>query len=102
MKYIILPILFLLVLSSCNTNNVEKNDSGLKPNLLFIFADQHRRASLGFLNEDPVSTPNLDKLAAEGVFFSRAVANHPLCSPYRAMLMTGKYPLSNGVIANCH
>lgn len=72
------------------------------PNLLFIFTDQHRRASLGFLNEDPVYTPNIDKLAKDGVFFSHAVSNHPLCSPYRAMLMTGKYPLSNGVIENCN
>ncbi len=73
-----------------------------RPNLLFIFTDQQRRSSLGFLNEDSVVTPNIDKLATDGVFFSRAVSNHPLCSPYRAMLMSGKYPLSNGVIENCH
>lgn len=73
-----------------------------RPNLLFIFADQFRKSSLGFLNEDPVSTPNIDQLAQSGVVFSKAIANHPLCSPYRAMLMSGKYPLSNGVIANCH
>ncbi len=73
-----------------------------KPNLLFIFADQFRRASLGFLQEDPVYTPHIDKLAANGVFFSRAFANHPLCSPFRGMLLSGKYPLSNGVVANCH
>lgn len=69
---------------------------------MFIFADQYRRASLGFLNEDPVNTPNIDKLAETGVFFSRAVSNHPLCSPYRAMLMSGKYPLSSGVVENCN
>lgn len=73
-----------------------------KPNLLFIFGDQHRRQAMGFLNQDPVITPNLDNLARQGVYFSKAVANHPLCSPYRAMLMTGQYPLNNGVIANCH
>lgn len=73
-----------------------------RPNLLFIFADQMRKSSMSFLKEDPVNTPNLDFLAKKGVHFSRAVANHPLCSPYRAMLLTGKYPLKNGVIANCH
>ena len=56
---------------------------------------------LGFLKEDPVHTPNLDQLAKEGVFFSEAVANNPLCSPYRAMLMTGRYSLSTGVVENC-
>lgn len=96
-------ILFLcLVLGACNSRSEVEQETSKHPNLLFIFADQYRRASLGFLNEDPVHTPNIDKLAAQGVFFSRAVANHPLCSPYRGMLMTGKYPLSNGVIANCH
>ena len=77
-------------------------ESSKRPNILFIFADQYRRASLGFLGQDPVVTPNLDKLAKEGVFFSNAVSNHPLSSPFRGMLMTGKYPLSNGVLANCH
>ena len=73
-----------------------------KPNLLFIFADQYRKASLGFLNQDPVKTPNINSIAKRGVNFSNSVSNHPLCSPYRGMLMTGKYPLSNGVLSNCH
>ncbi|WP_430974161.1 sulfatase family protein [Sunxiuqinia rutila] len=87
--------------SSCVKMQAE-DERKASPNLLFIFADQYRRASLGFLNEDPVNTPNLDGLASKGVFFSKAVANHPLCSPYRGMLLTGKYPLSNGVISNCN
>lgn len=90
---------FILSFFSCR--HVGVNDE-VPPNLLFIFTDQQRQASLGFFNEDPVVTPNIDKLAAEGVFFSRAASNHPLCSPYRAMLMSGKYPLSNGVTGNCH
>lgn len=97
-----IPLVFVfLCLASCKRQSTS-NKMNTPPNLLFIFADQYRRASLGFLNEDPVVTPNIDRLAQEGVFFSKAVANHPLCSPYRAMLMTGKYPLSNGVLANCH
>ncbi|TLX76463.1 sulfatase [Labilibacter sediminis] len=92
---IFLVLQLILLLSGCKKN--EK-----RPNVVFIFADQYRRASMGFLNEDPVVTPNIDKLAQEGVFFSKAVSNHPLCSPYRGMLMTGQYPLSNGVISNCH
>lgn len=79
----------------------EANVLNKRPNLLFIFADQYRQASLGFLKQDPVYTPNLDELAKQGVFFSEAVANNPLCSPYRAMLMTGRYPLSTGVVENC-
>ncbi|MBD0724726.1 hypothetical protein B6A10_06000 [Flavobacterium sp. L1I52] len=92
-------MLFLVVFDGFAQPSKSKTEK--QPNLVFIFADQYRRPSLGFLNEDPVVTPNIDQLAKEGVFFSKAVANHPLCSPYRGMLMTGKYPLSNGVIANC-
>lgn len=91
----------LLLFFGFKSYSQEKANIKKQPNLVFIFADQYRRPSLGFLKEDPVRTPNIDKLAQDGVFFSKAVSNHPLCSPYRAMLMTGKYPLSNGVIANC-
>ena len=73
-----------------------------QPNLLFIFPDQFRVQAMSFMNEDPVVTPNLDKLASQGMVFTNAVSNRPLCSPYRAMLMTGKYPFSNGVQTNCN
>ncbi|MCY4217266.1 MAG: sulfatase [Flavobacteriaceae bacterium] len=104
-KIKILGLLFITIsfLWSCKNESTDKasfDDS--KPNLLYIFTDQHRRQAMGFLNEDPVYTPHIDFLAQNGVYFSKAVANHPLCSPYRAMLFTGQYPLTNGVIANCH
>ena len=54
-----------------------------KTNLLFIFSDQQRRMSMGFMNEDPVNTPNFDNFAAEGFAFTNCVTNFPLCSPYR-------------------
>lgn len=72
------------------------------PNLLFIFPDQWRRQAIGIMHEDPVVTPNLDRFAKEGIVFTQACSNTPVCSPYRAMLMTGKYPFSNGVFHNCH
>ena len=72
------------------------------PNLLFVFPDQFRQQSLGFMNADPVVTPNLDRLASEGLVFTRAVSNYPVCSPYRAMLFSGQYPFRNGVTANCY
>ncbi|MGD8362648.1 MAG: sulfatase [Gemmatimonadota bacterium] len=72
------------------------------PNLLFVFPDQMRAQAVGFMGEDPAITPNLDRLAAEGVAFTQAVSNYPVCSPYRAMMLTGLYPHSNGVLANCN
>lgn len=73
----------------------------MHPNLVIVFPDQMRGQAMGFLNEDPVVTPYLDRFAAESLVLSQAASNYPVCSPYRAMLMTGKYPHANRVIANC-
>ncbi|MGW8267059.1 MAG: sulfatase family protein [Longimicrobiales bacterium] len=73
-----------------------------RPNLLLVFPDQMRAQALGFLGEDPAITPTLDRFAAEGVAFTQAVSNYPVCSPYRGMMLTGLYPHANGVLANCN
>ena len=70
------------------------------PNLLFVFPDQLRAQALGFMGEEPVRTPVLDRFARQGVVFSQAVSNYPICSPYRGMLWSGKYPLASGVTEN--
>ncbi len=72
------------------------------PNLLIVFPDQMRGQALGFLGEDPVLTPHLDAFARESLVLPQAVSNYPVCSPYRAMLMTGKYPHANRVLSNCN
>ncbi len=72
------------------------------PNLVFVFPDQMRGQALAFMKEDPVLTPNLDRFATESLVLPNAVSNYPVCSPYRAMLMTGKYPHANGVLNNCN
>jgi arylsulfatase A-like enzyme len=70
------------------------------PNILLIFPDQMRRHAMGCSGNEQVKTPNLDKLASEGVHFTNCIANCPVCTPDRAVLLTGKYPLSNGAIVN--
>lgn len=71
-----------------------------KPNVIFIMVDQWRRQALGFMKEDPVKTPVLDQLAKEGVAFTRAYATRPICSPNRASLLTGRYPINHKIIMN--
>lgn len=71
-----------------------------KPNLLFVFADQLRACSVGYFGEEPVITPNIDRFAAEGAIFSTAVSPLPVCTPYRGSLITGRTPLSTGLIIN--
>lgn len=70
-----------------------------QPNLLFLVADQFRAMCLE-PGGDPVSTPFLDELASEGVSLAHAVSSYPVCSPHRAMMMSGQYPVSNGVTHN--
>ncbi len=53
------------------------------------------------MGADPVITPHLDRFASEGVVFTHALSNRPVCSPYRASLLTGRYPFSTGVTTNC-
>lgn len=73
-----------------------------RPNILYIFPDQYRPQAMAFMEEDPVITPNIDRLASEGVVCYNAVSTSPLSSPYRGMLMTGKYPHSNHIVTNCN
>ena len=72
-----------------------------RPNLLFVFPDQMRTQTLGFMGMEPVMTPNLDQFARDGLVLTEAVSNYPVCSPCRAMFMTGQYSYSNGVTSNC-
>ena len=71
-----------------------------RPNLLFVCADQLREQSCGFGGDSRAQTPNLDRLAAEGVRFSNATSMHPVCAPYRASLLTGCYSSTTGMVIN--
>jgi arylsulfatase A-like enzyme len=71
-----------------------------RPNLLFILADEWRAQSTAYNGDPNVRTPVLDGLARQSVSFDTAVSTTPVCCPYRATLMTGQYPLTNGVFIN--
>ncbi len=62
------------------------------PNIVFAFSDEHRWQSMSFTELPAVHTPNMSRLAAEGAHFTHCISNYPVCSPYRAILMTGRWP----------
>ena len=68
-----------------------------KPNIIFVLADDLGWAELGCYGNSFNETPNLDRLAKEGVRFTHAYAAAPVCSPYRAALLTGQHPARIGI-----
>ena len=71
-----------------------------RPNVLLVISDQLHHAAFGAAGNRVVRTPNIDRLAREGVRFDNALCPTPFCSPTRASLMTGLYPHQHGVIKN--
>ena len=72
-----------------------------KPNIVFFFSDQQRWDTCGCYGQELNVTPNLDKMAENGVLFTNAFTAQPVCGPARAMLQTGKYPTEIGCYRNC-
>ncbi len=66
-----------------------------RPNILLITSDQQHWAALGLFNPE-IKTPNLDRLAARGMAFTRAYTVNPTCTPTRASIITGNYPSQHG------
>ena len=71
-----------------------------QPNVIFIFGDQWRAQATGYAGDPNVQTPDLDRFAEESVNFTHAVASCPVCSPWRATLMTGQHALTHGIFVN--
>lgn len=71
-----------------------------KPNLLLILSDDQGYADLSCIGTPDVSTPNLDKLAANGIRMTNWYSNCPICSPSRVALMSGQYPINAGMNVN--
>lgn len=70
------------------------------PNIVVLMSDQHRADMMGCAGDPAVRTPTMDRLASEGVRFSRALCQGPLCMPARASLLTERYVRDHGVFQN--
>jgi arylsulfatase A-like enzyme len=71
---------------------VRPRQAEARPNVIWIFDDQHRAQALSCMGDVNVNTPNLDAMAAQGVNFTSAVSGFPLCCPFRGSLVAGRYP----------
>ncbi len=71
-----------------------------RPNILFIFTDDHASHAIGAYASKINKTPNLDRLAKEGMLFRNCFCTNSICAPSRAVIQTGKHSHLNGVIDN--
>ena len=71
-----------------------------RPNILFIFSDDHALRTIGAYEESINKTPNLDRIANEGAIFTRSFNVNSICCPSRAAILTGKHSHANGVTGN--
>lgn len=84
------------MLASCtglkpSLESSQERSSAERPNFILIVADDLGYADVGFNGYDRIPTPNLDRLAAEGVRFTQGYVSHPICGPSRAGLLTGRH-----------
>ena len=98
-----LAILLLFTPPACRAATGEGQGARTEhaaPNVVFIMADDLAARATGFGGNPQVSTPNLDRLARQGVHFARAYAPSGWCMPSRAAILTGRYPHATGVVEN--
>ena len=71
-----------------------------RPNLLFVFSDQHSADMLGCYGNRQIVTPHLDRFASQAIRFNHCISNSPLCTPYRGLLLSGQHPLRTAALEN--
>lgn len=102
MKKTIFPLLFILVSLisfSCQQKPVEKKVKK-KPNIIFIMSDDHAYQAISAYNSKLIQTPNIDRIAKEGITFTNASVTNSICAPSRATILTGKHTHINGKTDN--
>ena len=88
-------LLFIILCFSCSFNNKNK-----PPNIIVIISDDQGYADIGFHGSKEIFTPNIDRIANNGVVFSQGYVSFAVCSPSRAGLITGRYQNRFGYTRN--
>ena len=83
--------------SSEQTASVEHKK---RPNILFIMSDDHAYQAISAYSDHLIQTPNIDRLAREGMIFTNASVTNSICAPSRAVILTGKHSHINGKTDN--
>ncbi len=97
MSKFLFVLIVLLTLFSCKRKEKEPVS---RPNILFIMSDDHAYQAISAYSDKLIQTPNIDRLAKEGMLFTNASVTNSICSPSRATILTGKHTHLNGKINN--
>lgn len=71
-----------------------------RPNILFIMTDDHAFQAISAYSDQLINTPNIDQIAKQGIIYNKAFVTNSICSPSRAVILTGKFSHLNGVLGN--
>jgi arylsulfatase A-like enzyme len=95
-------IFFILVVGCKETTNSEtlEQRTSVKPNIIFIMSDDHAYQAISAYDDTLIQTPNIDRIANEGMLFTNASVTNSICAPSRAVILTGKHSHVNGKIDN--
>jgi arylsulfatase A-like enzyme len=91
-------VTFLLLLTSCLKTKKEVIEQ--RPNIVFIMSDDHAYQAISAYSDKLIQTPNIDRIAKEGMLFTNASVTNSICAPSRAVILTGKHSHINGKIDN--
>ncbi|MCU4157866.1 arylsulfatase [Carboxylicivirga sp. A043] len=91
MKNLLGILLGILLFSACNNAQKEKTEVPTQPNIIYILADDLGYGDLGCYGQTKFETPNLDRMAAEGMLFTQHYAGSTVCAPSRSVLLTGQH-----------
>ena len=89
----------LIVLIGCDRPQ-KQGKTQSRPNIIFIMSDDHAQRAISAYTRELISTPNIDRLAEEGVLFRNSFVTNSICAPSRAVMLTGKYSHLNGLRDN--
>ncbi|MFT6480278.1 MAG: arylsulfatase A-like enzyme, partial [Spirosomataceae bacterium] len=94
-KNLLLLIIVIFSFTSCKKAEEQK-----RPNILFIMSDDHAYQAISAYDNTLIETPNIDRIASEGMLFTNACVTNSICAPSRAVILTGKHSHLNGKIDN--
>ncbi len=90
----------IIILQACQEQSAEEQSLPERPNIIFIMTDDHAYQAISAYGSDLIQTPNIDRLANNGMRFDRAFVTNSICAPSRAVILTGKHSHLNGVLDN--